>query len=348
MVLRTAAFCSILSVTIFVSHAGGGGARPGSFRERVTAVPAPEAFTLPAVGLWTGALDMVPAARAQELAAELESLGYGAIWLPEVAGRDPFVHLALLLSVTRRLVGATGIANIWARDAVTTSCAARTLTEAFPERVLIGLGVSHENLVGDLRGHHYDKPLSAMQNYLDAIDRAPYTAQQPSTPVRYVLAALRPRMLELAAEKTLGAHPYLVTPEHTARARDILGAGPLLCPEQAVVLDTDADRARMIARRHLRVYLAQPNYVRSLRYLGFGDADLTPPGGSDALVDALVAWGDVDRIVARIREHLAAGADHVPVQVVPERKYDVPERQWRELAAPLAELAETVGQRGRD
>ena len=133
------------------------------------------AFALSSVGLWTGALDMVPAARACDLAVELEELGYGALWLPEVAGRDPFVHLAMLLSATQRIVGATGIASIWARDAVTTSCAANALTEAFPDRVLIGLGVSHQNLVGGLRGHHYDKPLTAMRRYLDGIDRAPYT-----------------------------------------------------------------------------------------------------------------------------------------------------------------------------
>ena len=302
-------------------------------------MPERNGSALPPVGLWTGALDMVPSSRAQELASELESLGYGAVWLPEVAGRDPFVHLAMLLSVTDRMIGATGIASIWARDAVTTSCAAKTLTEAFPERVVIGLGVSHENLVGDLRGHRYDKPLSAMRHYLDGIDQAPYTAARPATPVRYVLAALRPKMLELAGERTQGAHPYLVTPEHTARARSILGDGPLLCPEQAVVLEADAEKAREIARRHVSVYLAQPNYVQSLRYLGFDDADLTPPGGSDALVDALVARGDAEQVVARVREHLDAGADHVPVQVLSEHKRGVPDAQWRELAAPLVELA---------
>ena len=180
-------------------------------------------FSLPPVGLWTGALDMVPAQRARHLAAELECLGYGAIWVPEVAGRDPFVHLALLLSATDRIVCATGIASIWARDAVTTSCSAKTLTEAFPERVVVGLGASHANLVRDLRGHDYDKPLTAMRAYLDGMERSPYTAYRPETPVRYVLAALRRRILALAGERTTGAHPYFVTPDHTLRARDILG-----------------------------------------------------------------------------------------------------------------------------
>jgi probable F420-dependent oxidoreductase len=290
------------------------------------------------IGLWTGALDTVPAARARELAAELEELGYGALWIPEVAGRDPFVHLALLLSATERLVGATGIANIWARDAVATSCAANALTEAFPERVLVGLGVSHQNLVGDLRGHEYARPLTAMRRYLDGIARAPYTAQRPGTPTRYVLAALRPRMLGLAAERTDGAHPYFTTPEHTAKARELLGAGPLLCPEQAVVLETDPARAREIGRAYTSVYLGQPNYVNSVRELGFGDDDLRD-GGSDAFVDALVAWGDEERVLERVRAHLDAGADHVAVQALPATKRGLPDAQWRALAAPLAELA---------
>jgi probable F420-dependent oxidoreductase len=295
-------------------------------------------FGLPPIGLWTGSLDVVPATLARELAAELESLGYGAVWIPEVAGRDPFVHLAMLLSATERMVGATGIANIWARDAVATSCATNALTEAFPERVLIGLGVSHENLVGGLRGHHYDKPLTAMRGYLDGIAGAPYTAQRPTTPTRYVLAALRPKMLRLAGERTDGAHPYFVTAEHTARAREALGSRPLLCPEQAVVLESDPDKARAIGRAYTSTYLAQPNYVNSIRELGFTEEDIAPPGGTDAFVDALVAWGDVDTVVARVRAHLDAGADHVAVQALPAQRRGVPDAQWRELAAPLAEL----------
>ena len=294
-------------------------------------------FPIPRIGIWTGALDTVPASRSRELAAELEELGYGAVWLPEVAGRDPFVHLALILSATRTLIGATGIANIWARDAVAISGAVKGLTEAFPERMLLGLGVSHQNLVGDLRGHNYDKPLTAMRNYLDGMDKAPYLAQRPTTPVRRVLAALRPRMLRLAAERTDGAHPYFVTPEHTARARETLGAGPLLCPEQAVVLESDPDKARAIGREYTKVYLGLPNYVNSILELGFTEADLAD-GGSDKFVDALVAWGDADQIVARVREHLDAGADHVAVQALPETKRGVPDGQWRDLAPALMSL----------
>jgi probable F420-dependent oxidoreductase len=294
-------------------------------------------FALPAVGLWTGALEVIPAARARDLAAELEGLGYGALWVPELAGRDPFVHLSMLLSATERLIGATGIASIWARDAIATSSATKTLTEAYPERVLIGLGVSHQIVVDGMRGHQYRKPLAAMREYLDGLEAAPYTAQRPTTPVRYVLAALRPKMLELAGERTDGAHPYFVTPEHTAQARHALGAEPLLCPEQAVLLETDPVKAREVGRRYTAAYLALPNYLNNIRDLGFDESELAD-GGSDAFVDALVAWGDVETVAARVQAHLDAGADHVAVQALPRRKREVPEEQWRELAAPLAAL----------
>ena len=292
---------------------------------------------LPTIGVWTGALDVVPAARARELAAELEELGYGAVWIPEVAGRDVFVHLALLLSATSRLVGATGIANIWGRDAVTMVGAAKGLAEAFPERALIGLGVSHKNLVEGLRGHDYDKPLSAMRTYLERMDASPYTALRPTTPMRRVLAALGPKMLQLAGERTDGAHPYFVPPEHTATARQVLGAGPLLCPEQAVLLETDPTKAREIGRTHTAIYVAQPNYANNLRRLGFTDDDLEG-GGSDRLVDAIVAWGTVDDVVARVQAHLDAGADHVCVQALTASFREVPDVQWRELAPALVGL----------
>ena len=280
---------------------------------------------------------MVPAARSRELAAELEELGYSAVWIPEVAGRDVFVHLALLLSSTSRLVGATGIANIWARDAVTAAGAMKGLTEAFPERALFGLGVSHKSLVEDLRGHRYEKPLQAMARFLDAVDNAPYTAERPSTPVRRVLAALGPKMLELAAGRADGAHPYFVTPEHTATARTTLGDGPLLCPEQAVVLETDPERARAIGRGYTAVYLSQPNYVNNMVRLGFAESDMAN-AGTDAFVDALVAWGTVDDIVARVQAHFDAGADHVCVQPLSSERRGVPSDQWRELAPALTGL----------
>ncbi|MDA8070150.1 MAG: LLM class F420-dependent oxidoreductase [Actinomycetota bacterium] len=312
---------------------------PNDASEQATnSAPGDARDMLGAVGIWTGTLDFVPAAEARDLVAELESLGYGALWIPEVAGRDVFVHLALVLSGTSRIVGATGIANIWARDAVTMAGAMKGLTEAFPGRVVFGLGVSHRNLVEDLRGHRYERPLQAMRAYLDAVEAAPYTAERPSVPVRRVLAALGPKMLRLAAEAADGAHPYFVTPEHTAGAREILGAGPLLCPEQAVVLEPDPGRAREIARTYTSVYLSQPNYVRNLVRLGFDEADLVG-GGSDAVVDALVAWGSVEDCVARVAAHLDAGADHVPVQPIDAARRGVPRRQWQELAPALSELA---------
>ncbi len=294
-------------------------------------------FALSRVGCWTPSLDFVPTSQARELAAELESLGFGAIWIPEVAGRDPFVQLTHILSATTTVIGATGIMNIYGRDAIAMSCGVRALTEAYPERVLLGIGVSHRNLVEDLRGHAYGKPVETMAAYLDAMDAAPYFAQRPTTPVRRVIAALGPRMLRLAAEKADGAHPYLVSVEHTATARQTMGSGPLLCPEQMFVLDSNSEIARATARAHLAVYLTQPNYLRNLRRLGFTEADIAD-GGSDLLVDSIVVWGDVDAIVTRVKAHLDAGADHVAVQALVDGKRPVPLEQWRELAPAIAEL----------
>ena len=307
----------------------------------MTPVESPSRLPIRPIGIWTAALDAVPAMQAQELAAELEEIGYGAIWLPEVAGRDVMMHLALLLSATQRLVGCTGIASIWARDAVTMTGGVKGLTEAFPERVLLGLGVSHHNLVEELRGHRYERPLAAMRAYLDALDKAPYTAFRPTTPVRRVLAALGPRMLSLSAERTDGAHTYLVPPEHTEQARQQLGAGPLLCAEQAVLLESDPDLARQIGRAHTSVYLRLPNYQNSLRRLGFSDDEFAD-GGSDRVVDAIVAWGGEDVIVDRVRAHFDAGADHVCVQPLPAKPREVPADQWRALAPALGDLAGSV------
>src|SRR3954447_7578390 len=273
-----------------------------------TDAPAPR-LQLGRVGLWTGSLDVPPMAEAREVAAEIESLGYAAVWIPEVAGRDPLVLSALLLASTSKLVMATGIASIWGRDAVTMVEGHRTLTEAFPERFVLGLGVSHHTIVENVRGHQYDKPLQTMRSYLEAMAKAPFTGNRPTTPPRIVLAALRPKMLSLSGELTDGAHPYFVPAEHTAIARETLGPDPLLCPEQAVLLETDPARAREIGRKHTAVYVRLPNYANSLRRFGFDDADFAD-GGSDRLVDAIVAWGDEDAIVDPVKRHLDAGADH--------------------------------------
>jgi probable F420-dependent oxidoreductase len=292
---------------------------------------------LPRLGIWTGALDVVPLAEACDHATEIEQLGYGALWVPEVAGRDVFVGLGAILRSTERLVGATGIASIWARDAVAMTGAAKALTEAFPERVLLGLGVSHHSLVEGLRGHEYRRPLEAMRSYLEAMDTSPYTAYRPTTPLRRVLAALGPRMLDLAAERTDGAHTYFVTPEHTATARARLGQR-LLCVEQAVLVETDITRAREIGRAHTAIYVVLPNYQANLRRMGFEDADFAD-GGSDRLVDAIVAWGDETTIARRVGEQFDAGADHVCVQPLTAERRSVPANQWRTLAPALCDAA---------
>lgn len=285
------------------------------------------------LGIWTFNLDLQPAAKAQEAAAEIEAMGWGALWIPEAYGREAFTNAAILLAGTRRLAVATGIANIWGRDAMAMAGAQKTLAEAYPGRFLLGIGVSHAPLVG-LRGHAYAKPLSAMRAYLDAMDRAPFVAAAPATPPPRILGALAPKMLALAAERADGAHPYFVPPEHTAVARAALGAGKLLAPEQAVVLETNPGKARDIGRKHMAMYLQLPNYVNNLKRLGFTDADVAD-GGSDRLVDAIVAWGDMEAIRRRIREHHDAGADHVCLQVLGEDPLALPLAQWRELAAAL-------------
>jgi probable F420-dependent oxidoreductase len=286
------------------------------------------------IGIWTAQLDYQPAARAREAAAELEQLGFGAIWFPESVGREALSNAALLLSATRRMVIATGIANIYARDSVTMAAAQNTLVEAYPGRFVLGLGVSHIPLVEQIRGHSYGLPVASMRAYLDGMDRAPYRAVLPSVKPIRVLAALGPQMLKLAADRAGGAHSYFVPPEHTARAREILGQDRLLAVEQAVVLETDAAKAREIARAHTSRYLALPNYANNLRRLGFSDEDLAG-SGSNRLVDAIVAWGDIPAVVDRVRQHQSAGADHVCVQVLPPEPQALPMPQWREVASAL-------------
>lgn len=286
------------------------------------------------IGIWTAQLDYQPAAKAREAAAELEQLGFAAIWFPESVGRESLTNAALLLGATRRIVIATGIANIYARDPVTMAAGQNTLAEAYPGRFLLGLGVSHVPLVEQVRGHSYGKPVATMWAYLDGMDRAPYRAVPPSVkPVR-VLAALGPKMLQLARERAGGAHPYFVPPEHTAHAREILGSDRLLAVEQAVVLETNSTKAREIARAHTSRYLALPNYVNNLHRLGFGDADVVD-GGSDRLLDAIVAWGDMTAVIDRVRAHQSAGANHVCVQVLPADPQALPVQQWREVASAL-------------
>ncbi len=289
------------------------------------------------VGIWYGGIDALATPEAQRAAQLVEELGFGALWVAEAVGRDPFVSSAVLLSATKHLKLATGIANIYARDPMTMVAGQRTLAEAYPGRFLLGLGVSHAHLVSNLRKHDYSKPYSYMVDYLDRMDTALFMAKGPDDDGGRVLAALGPKMLELSATKANGAHPYFTTPEHTATAREVIGADALLAPEQMVVLETDPAEGRRIARIGMSVYLRAPNYLNNLRRLGFGDNDFAD-GGSDRLVDAVVAWGTEEQIAARVAEHHAAGADHVCVQVLQDGMQGgmaMPEAQWRRLAPAL-------------
>jgi probable F420-dependent oxidoreductase len=271
------------------------------------------ATRLGTIGVWTHDAERMPATAARDYARALESLGYAALWVPESLGsKEAFAHASLLLGATKTLIIATGIANIWARDAVAMANGARTLVDAFPRRFLLGLGVSHAPTV-KIRGENYARPLEYMRRYLDAMDAAPYTGPKVETP--RVLAALGPQMLRLSAERTLGAHPYFVPVEHTTIARKELGPGPLLAVEQAAVLSEDPAVGRATARRHMKRYLELDNYANNLRRLGWGDGDLAD-GGSDKLVDAIVAWGTAGGIKSRIDEHRKRGADHVCLQVL--------------------------------
>ncbi len=282
------------------------------------------------VGVWLGILGWTPAEIAREAAREIEGLGYRTLWIAEGQnGKESFSHAGMLLAATSDLVVATGISNIWVRDPTAMVASSTGLAEAYPRRFLLGMGVSHPPQI-EPRGHEYRRPVSAMRAYLEAMNGADYAGPRPAEPVTRVLAALRPPMLALAAEHADGAHSYFVPPEHTRRARELLGPDALLAPEQAVVLETDPGRARELARGHMAWYLTLPNYAENLRWLGFDDADLAG-GGSDRLVDAIVAWGDADAVAERVRAHLAAGADHVALQPLAAAG-DVGVSQLRRLA----------------
>jgi probable F420-dependent oxidoreductase len=278
------------------------------------------------VGIWHF-LDIFPAAQAQAAAREIEELGFKALWIPEALGREAFTHSAVLLAGTKRLVIATGIANVWVRDAMAMAAAQKTLAEAYPDRFLLGMGVSHAP-------HDYKNPLTFLRGYLDAMDSAIFMGASPLEPPPRVLASLHPKSLELARERAWGSHPYFVPPEHTARARKILGPGKLLAPEQMVCFETDPTAARAVARQAMQTYLGLPNYVRNLASLGYG-ADDVANGGSDRLVDAIVAWGGIDAVAARVKAHHDAGADHVCLQVLRANPAELPHEEWRAIASAL-------------
>lgn len=286
------------------------------------------------IGLWTQALDLQPATRAREVAAELEELGYPTLWISEGLRRELLTNAAILLGATRKMVIASGIANIWARDPSAMVAGQLTLAEAFDNRFLLGLGVSRAAIVEGMRGQTYSSPLRRMADYLDAMDAVRYQSPRPESIPPRILGAIGPKMLELAARRTAGAHPYFVVPEHTAAAREILGPDSLLCPEIAVVLDTDSDRAHEVARDYARVYLGFDSYRIDLAKHGFNESDFDG-GGSDRLLDAVVPSGDVDVIHTRVQDHFDAGADHVCVQVLPSNPSALPLDEWRELAPML-------------
>lgn len=284
---------------------------------------------LTGTGVWSAALRYGERSEADEAAAELEQLGYRALWIPDVGG-DVFGAVESLLAATARAVVATGILNLWMHPADETAARHHELVRAHGPRFLVGIGVSHAPLIDAREAGRYQKPLTRMREYLDALD----DASAPLSPSDRVLAALGPKMIELARTRAAGAHPYLAGPDNTLRTRAALGPGPLLAPEQPVILETDAAAARDIARAHLAGYLGLPNYVNNLRRGGFSDDDVTG-GGSDRLVDAVVAWGDEDAIARRVREHRDAGADHVCVQVLGGESLALPRDAWRHLAPAL-------------
>ena len=299
--------------------------------------PVAAAPDLGRVGLWSAGLDLLPGPVLAETAVELEEQGWGALWFGEAYGREAFTQAGLLLAATSSLVVATGIASIHGRDPVASRAAQATFASAYPGRFLLGLGVSHRPLVERLRKGAYEKPLSQMRAYLEHMDSVQPVADAGGEPQPRVIAALGPKMTELARDRAAGSHPYLVTPEHTAQARELLGPDKLLAVEQAVVVSTDVDVARERAHTHLEIYTGLPNYRASWARQGFG-ADDWVRGGSDRLKDAMVAHGDVDACVARVQEHLDAGADHVCVQVLGEHALAAPRDDWRELAPALTTL----------
>ena len=275
----------------------------------------------------------LPADDLRHAVAEIEAMDFGTIWIGEAIGREPFAASALILSSTSRVIVATGIANIWVRDATAMMNGARTLAEAWPNRFVLGIGVSHVPLV-NARGHQYERPLTAMRAYLEAMENAPYRAAIPNPPPPILLAALGIKMLQLARERTAGAHPYFVPVEHTLEARGILGDDRVLAPEQAVVFARNREAARTTGERYMQTYLNLPNYVQNLRRLGWPNDELKP-AGSDRVFDALVAWGDDEAIARKVRLHYEAGADHVAVQVLTPTPGRAPMADLRRLAPLL-------------
>jgi probable F420-dependent oxidoreductase len=285
------------------------------------------------LGVWAF-IDNMTATEAVQFAQRLEQWGYSALWIPEAVGRDPFSIISFMAAKTEKLIFATGIANIYARDPMAMNAIHKTVSELAPGRFMLGLGVSHAPLVKDIRGHAYQKPVSTMRAYLQSMQNALYMAATAQEQAPIVLGALRQNMLQLSAELTHGAHPYFVPPAHTAWAREILGPDTLLCPEQMLLLETDAGRARTIARSHMATYITLDNYKNNLKQFGFDETDFDN-GGSDKLVDAIIAWGDEQALRDRIQAHWDAGANHVCIQALTDEVQRGPDMALLKLLAPI-------------
>jgi probable F420-dependent oxidoreductase len=296
------------------------------------------------VGAWSWALQRLPGTDAGAVTHELETMGYPVVWIPETVGnKELFSHASILLAMTERLVVASGIASIYARDPMAMAAGARTLGETYPGRFVLGIGVSHALSVAR-RGGNYGRPVEAMRIYLDAMDATEYGGPEPNPAVPLVLAALGPRMLDLAAERADGAHSYFVPVEHTDFGRRQVGVEACLVVEQTAVLSTNPTEGRRIGRAFAKAYLGLPNYTNNLRRLGWRDEDLAG-NGSDRLIDAVIAWGDVGAIVSRVRAHLDAGADHVCIQVRADSSADPALEAYAELGAALLVHANAVTRR---
>lgn len=283
------------------------------------------------LGLWTNEFDCLPIAQAKEATAEIEVLGYSALWLGELSGREAMTQAALLLSATSRMTVATGMANVYGRDPVTMAQAQRTLLEAYGDRFVLGLGISHPWFVEQVRGLKYGPRVPTMRAYLDKMDAAQFGPPGADKRGPRVIGAVGTNMLRLAAERASGALPLGVPVEHTVRTRQLMGPKAFLGVIQAVLLGPDNEATRQKARAYVAESL--PNRADMLRSLGYS-VDLGGPG-ADRLVRAMVAWGDQDAIASRVREHLDAGADHVALSVIGTSPNVPPLRQWRELAGLL-------------
>lgn len=265
------------------------------------------------IGLFLGSLASQTAAVERQVVMEMERLGYGTLWFGESAIREAFAHGALLLGATERMTIASGIANIWARDPQAMAAGARTLSEAWPGRFILGIGVSHAPMV-ERRGHRYERPLTAMREYLDGMASASWAGPEaPMPPV--VLAALGPRMVALAAEKTAGDYTYFSTADHVREVRAAMGPTAFLAADLPVVHASERGAARAVADRHMRIYLSAANYRNNLVRMGWPAAELEPPG-SDRIFDAVIAWGGRQRIRERVDELFQAGADQVALNLI--------------------------------